>query len=135
MGVEKDKRWVWAGPINSRNAYKTRENKQHHIRPHHRDWPQIEQKLRGRTHQQPKCLQNNGKTNKTIIGLITGIGLKLNKKLLLHKEKRQKDKWFRFHAATVLGFPKAKNVGDVRLPKHIKTGHLIYLRYKKGWDL
>ena len=24
--VERDKRWAWAGPINSRNAYKTREN-------------------------------------------------------------------------------------------------------------
>ena len=33
----------------------------------------------GRTHQLPKCLQNKGKTNKTIIGLITGVGLKLDK--------------------------------------------------------
>ena len=61
----------------------------------------------GNTHKQPKCLQNKGKTNKTIIGLITGIGIKAGKKLLLHKEKRQKDKCFHLHAATVLGFPKA----------------------------
>ena len=79
----------------------------------------------GSTHKQLKCLQNKGKTDKTIIGLITGIGLKLDKHLLLHKEERQKDKWFHFHAATVLGFPKAKNVGDVRLPKHINAGHLV----------
>ena len=40
MGVKRDKWWAWAGPINSRNAYKTRENQQDHNRPHHRDWPQ-----------------------------------------------------------------------------------------------
>ena len=54
----------------------------------------------GRTHEQLKCLHNKGKTNKTTVGLVTG--LKLDQKLLLHREKRQKDKWFHFHAATAL---------------------------------
>ena len=52
----------------------------------------------GSTHKQPKCLTRDWPSQWPQIG----------QKLLLHKEKRQKDKWFHFHAATVLGFPKAK---------------------------
>ena len=44
----------------------------------------------GSKHKQPKCPQNKGKPTKTIIGLIAGIGLKLHKKLLRHKEKEPK---------------------------------------------
>ena len=118
----------------------------------------------GSTHKQPKCLQKKGKTNKTIIGLITGIGLK---NLLLHKEKTPKGQMVSiFTQPHYWGSRKQKKVGDARLPKHINAGHLIYLRlvkhkmldfqveegsqstkmveiegiqtsmkYKKGWDL
>ena len=102
MCVEKDKRRVWAGPINNRNAYCC-----------------------------SSSLQNKGKTHKTTIGLITGIGLKLDQNCFYTGKKRQKDKLLHFHAATVLGFLQAKSAGDVTLPKHINAGRLIYLRFMK----
>ena len=85
----------------------------------------------GRTHKQPKCLQNKGKANKTIIGLITGIGLNLDKKLLLHRKNAKRTNGSIFTQPQYWGSRKQKNVGDVRLPKHVIGGHLICLRFMK----
>ena len=62
----------------------------------------------GSTHKQPEFLQNKGKTNKTIIGLITGIGLKLDKKLLLHKEKTPKGQMVPYSRSHSIGVPESK---------------------------
>ena len=85
----------------------------------------------GSTHKQPKCLQNNGKTNKTIIGLITGIALKLDKNLLLHKKNAKRTNGSIFTQPQYWGSREQNNVGDMRLPKYINAGHLIYLRFMK----
>ena len=45
-----------------------------------------------RFRKQPKCLQNKGKPNKTTIGLITWVGVKLDKNDYKTGEKRPKDK-------------------------------------------
>ena len=83
----------------------------------------------GRTHKYPKCLQNKGETNKTTIGLITGIGLKSDPK----QGKTPKGQMVPFFTQPqqYWGSRKQKIAGNVRLPKHINAGYLIYLRFMK----
>ena len=79
----------------------------------------------GSTHKQPKYLQNKGRTNKTRISLITGIGLKFDKNCF-YTRKTPRGQMVPFSRSHSIGVPESKkNVGDVRLPEHINAGHLI----------
>ena len=74
--------------------------------------------------QDPQTAEMPTNTNKTSIGLVTGIGIKLDQNWLPNGEKNAK----RTNGSIFTkywGSRKQNNAGNVRLPKHMNAGHLF----------